>query len=435
MQAALAKALGARVVTLELTIISGLGIAVIVLLLWNARRLGNQPASDLAERVHLLSEGLLNLQRTLDARLDHSSQALNTSLVTGLTQLTTQLVSRVDHAQMQSQMDMEARLQGVHRELQQQFEALRGNIQDSLAASRRELFGMVTMLQQGVDQRLSDNLTQHGALFRDMAEKLGELRVTNERIVAISQDINQLSRILESPKLRGNLGEFELERMLSNVLPAALYRLQASVGEALVDAAVVLEGGWLCIDSKFPLDNFRRMAAPEVELEARQHWRRLFLGDVRRHVSDIAHKYIAPPATLDFALMFIPAETVYYEILLSDEVLEFARAKRVVPVSPNTLYAYLQAISIGFRGLKIAQETRRIEQLLLGLRKNFDEFKEHFRLIGRHLDRARGQFIQAESDVNRFDHTIGGIQFGTLHEQVPSPQDDRIKENEPDLTA
>jgi DNA recombination protein RmuC len=121
--------------------------------------------------------------------------------------------------------------------------------------------------------------------------------------------------------------------------------------------------------------------------------------------------------------MFIPAESVYYEILLSDEVLEFARGKRVVPVSPNTLYAYLQAISIGFRGLKIAQETRRIEQLLLGLKKNFDEFKEHFRLIGRHLDRARGQYIQAETDVNRFDHTIGGIQFGTLNEQIPQVAD------------
>jgi DNA recombination protein RmuC len=415
---------------LELVIIGGLGLVVVILLLWHLRALQRHPSSDLAERVHVLSEGLLSLQRTLDARLDHSTQALNTSLVTGLTQLTTQLVSQVDHARLDSQTAMEDRLQAVHRELQQQFETLRANIQENLTASRRELFGMVTALQQGVDQRLSDNITQHGALFRDMAEKLGELRVTNERIVAISQDINQLSRILESPKLRGNLGEFELERMLSNVLPSALYRLQASVGEALVDAAIVLEGGWLCIDSKFPLDNFRRMVAPEAEPEARQQWRRVFLGDVRRHVSDIAHKYIAPPATLDFALMFIPAENVYYEILLSEDVLEFARTKRVVPVSPNTLYAYLQAISIGFRGLKIAQETRRIEQLLLGLRKNFDEFKEHFRLIGRHLDRARGQYIQAETDVNRFDHTIGGIQFGTLHEQIPQVEDRELRKDD-----
>jgi DNA recombination protein RmuC len=410
---------------LELVLIAGLGLISIALLVWHLRSLGRQPPSDLIERVQLLSEGLLNLQRTLDARLDHSTQALNTSLVTGLTQLTTQLVSRVESARLDSQMAMEERLQAVHRELHQQFDTLRTTIQDSLSDSRRELFGMVTVLQQGVEQRLSDNIAQHSTLFRDMAEKLGELRVTNERIVAISQDINQLSRILESPRLRGNVGEFELERMLSNVLPSALYRMQAAVGEALVDAIIVLEGGSLCIDSKFPLDNFRRMLQPEAEPETRQQWRRLFLGDVRRHVTDIAHKYIQPPATLDFALMFIPAENVYYEVLLSDEVLEFARSKRVVPVSPNTLYAYLQAISIGFRGLKIAQESRRIEQLLLGLRKNFDEFKEHFRLIGRHLDRARGQFIQAESEVSRFDHAIGGIQFGTLHEQLPVPEDEK----------
>ena len=416
---------------LELVLISSLGLAVIALLVWRRCTLGRRPSPDLVDRVQVLSEGLFNLQRTLDARIDHSTQALNTSLVTGLTQLSTQLVSRVDHARLDGQMAMEDRLQAVHRELQRQFETLRAAIQESLGDSRREFFGMATALQQGLDQRLSDNITQHGTLFREMAEKLGELRVTNERIVAISQDINQLSRILESPKLRGNVGEFELARMLSDVLPAALYRLQAAVGEALVDAAVVLEGGWLCIDSKFPLDNFRRMAEPDADPEARQHWRRLFLSDIRRHVTDIAHKYIVPPATLDFALMFIPAETVYYEILLSDEVLEFARTKRVVPVSPNTLYAYLQAISIGFRGLKIAQESRRIEQLLLGLRKNFDEFKEHFRLIGRHLDRARGQFIQAESEVSRFDHTIGGIQFGTLHEEPPLPTDAASKRSDP----
>jgi DNA recombination protein RmuC len=408
---------------LELAIIGGLGLVILALLAWYVCTLRRPSPSDPADRLQMLSEGLLQLQQTLDARIDHSTQALNTSLLTGLTQLSTQLVARVDQARLDSQMAMEERLQAVHRELQGQFEMLRANIQDSLSASRRELFGMVTALQHGVEQRLNDNLAQHGTLFRDMAEKLGEIRITNERIVAISQDINQLSHILESPKLRGNVGEFELERMLSNVLPQALYRLQTPVGEALADAVIILEGGWLCIDSKFPLDNFRRMAQPDAVPEARQQWHRLFLSDVRRHVTDIAHKYIMPPSTLDFALMFIPAENVYYEVLLNDKILEFSRVKRVVPVSPNTLYAYLQAISIGFRGLKIAQETRRIEQLLLGLKKNFDEFKEHFRLIGRHLDRARGQFVQAESEVSRFDHTIVGIQFGTLPEELPRPED------------
>jgi DNA recombination protein RmuC len=282
---------------------------------------------------------------------------------------------------------------------------------------------MVTTLQQGVEQRLSENMAQHSTLFRDMAEQLGELRATNARIVAISQDINQLSRILESPKPRGTFGEFALERMLANILPRSGYRIQAPVGEMLADAALLLEGGWLCIDSKFPLDNFRRLAQPDSSPEEQQHWRKLFLSDVRRHMSDVAHKYILPPLTLDFTIMFIPAENVYYEILLSEEVLAFGREKRVVPVSPNTLYAYLQAIAIGFRGLKIAQETRRIEQLLLGLKKNFDEFKEHFRLIGKHLDRARGQFIQAETDVSRFDHAIGGIQFGAPNDPLPAPED------------
>ena len=138
---------------LESVIIGGLGLVIMALLAWYVRTLGRRSPSDLAERVQMLSEGLLNLQRTLDARIDHSTQALNTALVTGLTQLTTQLVSRVDQARLDSQMAMEERLQAVHRELQQQFETLRGNIQDSLNDSRRELFGMVTALQQGVDRK------------------------------------------------------------------------------------------------------------------------------------------------------------------------------------------------------------------------------------------------------------------------------------------
>jgi DNA recombination protein RmuC len=415
---------------LEVAAITGLALVVIALLVLQVRGLGRHPPTDITDRVQALADGLVNLQRTLDARIDHATQALNTSLVTGLTQLTTQLVSQIDSSRSESQHTLDQRMQAVHHELQHQFETLRTGMQQSLSDSRRELFDMVATVQQGVEQRLSDNITQHTSLFREMAEKLGELRVTNERIVAISQDINQLSRILESPKLRGNMGEFELARMLGDILPPALFRLQAPIGAVVADAVMLLEGGWLCIDSKFPLDNFRRMVRPECSAEERQRWHKLFLSDVRRHVTDIGHKYVCPPATLDFALMFIPAESVYYELLLSDDVLEFARAKRVVPVSPNTLYAYLQAIAIGLRGLKIAQESRRIEQLLLGLRKNFDEFKEHFRLIGRHLDRARGQFIQAEADVSRFDHTIGGIQFGTLHEELPSPEASRLRQGD-----
>lgn len=420
---------------LELATIGGLVLVVLVLLIRQVRSGERHTPTDVANRLQGLSDSLVHLQQTLDARIDHVTQALNTSLVTGLTQLTSHLVSQIDHARQESQTVIDQRMQAVHRELHQQFETLRTQVQNSLGDSRRELFDMVVTLQQGVDQRLSDNVTQHTTLFREMAEKLGELRVTNDRIVAISQDINQLSRILESPKLRGNLGEFELERMLGNVLPRALYRLQAPVGDVIADAVIMLEGGCLCIDSKFPLDNFRRMAQPECSADERQHWRKLFLSDVRRHVTDIGHKYIRPPATLDFALMFIPAESVYYEVLLSEDVLEFARAKRVIPVSPNTLYAYFQAIAIGFRGLKIAQETRRIEQLLLGLRKNFDEFKEHFRLIGRHLDRARGQFIQAETDVSRFDHAIGGIQFGTINDQLPLTEEPSARQVDADPEA
>jgi len=326
--------------------------------------------------------------------------------------------------------------------LTQQFLQLTQSMSDNLASSRRELSEALSQLatslqdrverlqtsnearlediRRNVETKLIENMDRNVSVVKEMTERLTDLRATAQRIVEISQDINQLSSILQSPKLRGSIGEFELENMLKQILPSEHFQMQAQLGEVRVDAAVYLKEGILCIDSKFPLENFNRMNEPNLREEEKRKYAKDFVQDVKKHIDAIAAKYIIPDTTLDFAFIFIPAESVYYEVLLNPELHRYALEKKVIPVSPNSLYAFLQTIAIGLRGMKIEQEARRIEQALLSLKKDFDTFKDRFRLIGRHLDNARSQFSSADADIQRLDNKFSNLSLrGTTPDALP----------------
>lgn len=182
--------------------------------------------------------------------------------------------------------------------------------------------------------------------FLAVTERLGDLKTTTERIAEFSRSLDDFQRMLQSPKLRGDFGEFTLEQMLADLVPADCYELQATLEDTRVDALVRTPHGALPIDSKFPLDNFRR-ALDAGEGPARDAALKAFGSDVRARIDEIADKYVRPPVTLEMALMFVPAENVYYELLGRPELMEYSRSRRVVPVSPNTMYAYLQALAMG----------------------------------------------------------------------------------------
>jgi DNA recombination protein RmuC len=368
----------------------------------------------------------------LGLRLDNAAHAINANLGGVVGQVGASLATDLAAIREETRAKIDERLSQFQTEQQRLVGAFRDSLQSDLAQGRRELaeateklVGRFEKLQAGnearlaeirgeVERRLTESVEKNFAAFKGVAEQLGNLRVTNERILEFSRDLDRLSSILESPKLRGNLGEFGLENMLRQVVPAEHFELQAQVGAERVDAMIRLKDGNLCVDSKFPLENLERVIDTSLPEEERKRARRQFSADVRRHIDAIAKKYIVPRLTLDFAFMYVPAETVYYEILLDQELNAYALSRRVVPVSPNSFYAMLQALAIGFRCLKIADESRHIEQILLSLKKQFDTFKEHFRLVGRHLENARAQFVSADSDVQRFDVTIGGLQLGQL---------------------
>lgn len=247
-------------------------------------------------------------------------------------------------------------------------------------------------------------------------------------MIDIGKDISSLQDILKAPKLRGILGEFFLEELLKQLLPQDRYVLQYGFksGEK-VDAVILLGQGMVPVDSKFPLENFKRATAAGTEEETRRA-RKQFCQDVKKHIDQIASKYILPEeGTFDFALMYIPAENVYYETILKDEdsketmsLAQHALSQKVIPVSPNSFYAYLQAIVLGLRGLRIENSAKEILSCLGQLANDFKKFYEDFEKLGFHLSNLNAVYEKAEKRLDRFQHQLQSIESQESSPALPT---------------
>jgi DNA recombination protein RmuC len=220
-----------------------------------------------------------------------------------------------------------------------------------------------------------------------------------------AKELGRLEHALRPPKARGGFGELLLENLLRDRLPPSAYELQYGFksGER-VDAVIRVEK-LVPVDAKFPLDNFERMVEGETESE-KQLFEKAFGRDVKGHVDAIASKYVKPDeGTYDFALMYLPAEAIYYELVCgkTGALLKYAHDSRVFAVSPTTFAAYLQVIAFGLKGMQFEQNAQEVMAYCAELQKDFDRFKEDFDLVGTHLGRAHGKFADAEKRLDRFE--------------------------------
>lgn len=207
------------------------------------------------------------------------------------------------------------------------------------------------------------------------------------------------------------MGETLLENLLSQVLPRAYYQMQYRFKSAeAVDAVIKLGERLVPIDAKFSLENFQKiLEAPEEQLK--NSYRKKFIQDVKSRVDEIASKYILPQEnTYDFAFMYIPAENVYYEIIIKEDLLAFFVSKKVIPVSPNTFYAYLQVICLGLRGLKIEENAKAILKNLSTLSIEMGKLKEDFGTLGIHLSNASHKYEESQKKLDRFSDRLVNIQ-------------------------
>jgi len=308
--------------------------------------------------------------------------------------------------------------------MQQQVEQLRGQVSDGLnknisvlmeqqRAINEQLRGITDQVNrqlQNSSGEISRRLDNAARVIGDVQKNIGELSTASKQIFEVGKNIATLQEILQPPKLRGGLGEQFLGELLSQILPSKFFTLQYqfSSGEK-VDAVIKLGEKFVPIDSKFPLDNFRRIIESKTEDEKRV-FQKVFYRDVKKHIDDIASKYIVPnEGTYDFALLYIPAENIYYETITKDEsfgeekgILNYALSKRVIPVSPNSFYAYLQVIVLGLKGLEIEENAREIQIRLVSLAKDLKVFQEDFQVVGRHLTNAMNKFEEARRRLDKF---------------------------------
>jgi DNA recombination protein RmuC len=312
--------------------------------------------------------------------------------------------------------------------LQQQLDALRGQLTQALAGQgqvvTQELQRLTTQLNdrlretsetaQRSQAAVGERLDNASRVVGEVQRGLGELREATQKVYEVGKDVSTLHDILRAPKLRGGFGELLLGDLLAQVLPPAHFTLQHAFrsGER-VDAVVRLGDGVVPVDAKFPLEDFRRMLEAGTD-DDRARARKAFGARLRKHVDDIAGKYILPDeGTYDFALMYIPAENVYYETIIRDDddrgLASYALERKVVPVSPNSFYAYLQAIVLGLKGLRIEARASEVMGQLARVGGDLGRLREDVRLVGKHLGNAVAAQASADRRLERLEGKLGAI--------------------------
>lgn len=283
----------------------------------------------------------------------------------------------------------------------------------------------VTELKDGLQKQLDDKLTQTNKqmmaqsatnmkILQDVTEKLTKLEGTNKNVGDIANELKTLQNVLQNPKQRGVIGEYYLEQILKNILPPSAYSLQHKLGEGLiVDAAILLDDKILPIDSKFSLENYNRLL--DARPEEQEGLAKMFKDDLKRRIDETS-KYILPgKGTLDQALMFIPSEAIYYDLLANKvglgkvsgrNLIQYAAEKRVTIVGPSTLSAMLQTIVQGLRSIEIHKDTEKIRKNIEQLSKHLIAHNAYMMKLGAALGTTVNHYNATYKELGKIDRDI-----------------------------
>lgn len=249
------------------------------------------------------------------------------------------------------------------------------------AGSKDDRKVLLDSLQRNTES-LNERLDNAARVISGVQKNIGEF-------TEIGRGMKDLQEFLKSPKLRGNVGEHILKELLGQFLPKSSFNLQYTFKSGdKVDAAIKTSAGIIPIDSKFPMENFRKMSGEGSEAE-KKLFEKEFIRDVKSHIDSISRKYIlTEEGTIDYALMYVPSESVYYEVANNQELFEYSQTKRVLPVSPTTFYAYLRAILMSFEGQKIEAKAKEILSALRAIHKDYEKTEDALSVLQKHLTNA-----------------------------------------------
>ncbi|MFA6526418.1 MAG: DNA recombination protein RmuC [Candidatus Buchananbacteria bacterium] len=278
-------------------------------------------------------------------------------------------------------------------------------------------------LNQTVDSKLSQSTQQMQTQFnqsigivKGITEKMTELQETNKQVMGFSAQLKNLEKVLTSQKQRGNLGEAALQLVLENILPPTAFSLQYKFDDGdIVDAVIKTKDGLIPVDAKFSLDNYNRVINEDDE-EKRLVYEKEFKNDLKKRIDETS-KYIKPSkGTMDFAFMFIPAEAIYYDLLVNEvgaikintrSLIDYAfKERRVIIVSPTTFAAYLQTVLQGLRALKIEEQTKQITKWVEMLQKHITAYDDYFKKLGNSLSTTVNAYNAADKEFKKIDKDV-----------------------------
>lgn len=347
-----------------------------------------------------------------------TNEATTKALMVGLNSTTDQVVRNVKELTHNN----ENRLQEMKQELQVGLKEMKGELTTSLNKVREDNTTQLEKIRGTVDEKLTKTLDEKFQVsFKNVLDSLDKVYKNLGELKSLDTGLNELTRMLSNTKTRGNWGELSLESILSDILTPSQYEKQSRMGrrvqeDKIVDFAIVLPGTkddkvYLPIDSKFPVTDFMNMkdALAEGNVERYQASKKALGARIKHEAVSIKEKYIAPPTTTDFAVMFLPVESLYAEVLSIDGLVEQIQTSyKVMIAGPSNITAFLNSLRLGFRTLKIQKESRQIYEVLEQFRKNFTTFtsdlekaQDQLLKVQKHIDDARQRTYTIQKRLNK----------------------------------
>jgi DNA recombination protein RmuC len=291
---------------------------------------------------------------------------------------------------------------------------------------------MLNQNVQGLSHSFNQRLDKISSAFVRVSGALGQVREMGNQM---GKQMKDFQDFLHSPKLRGNLGEQVLRDLLEQALPKSHFATQYHFRDGtIVDAVIKSNKGIIPIDSKFPIENFRKYHA-EKNKEQRKIFKREFLRDSRKHIEDIAKKYIKPEEeTVDFALMYIPSEAIYYDLAIQDDdFVSFAEEKKVLIVSPNSFYYFLRIILMGLEGKKIEEKAQLIMNNIKALKQETMRFGGNVRVLNKHITNAKNTMDIVNSGFTAIEGRVSSFDMLENKEKTEEKEIEDVEEEELEL--
>jgi len=304
--------------------------------------------------------------------------------------------------------------------------------------------GELKDIRRLLDDRMKENseviegqFNKSMGVIRQVTEELTKIGETNKQVVGFADQLKNFENILKNPKQRGILGEYMLETVLKNILPPSAYEIQYKFKDGeIVDAVIFTKEGIIPVDSKFSLENYNKIVEERDEGK-KEDLEKMFKADLKRRIDETS-KYIRPKEnTTDFAFMFIPAEGIYYDLLVNQvgaikvntrDLIEYAfRERKVIIVSPTTFYAYLQTILHGLRALKIEESAKEIRNRVEDLGKHIGAYESYFKKVGNNLSTTVNSYNFAYKELGKIDKDIlriSGESAGVEVEMIDKPKEE-----------